>query len=161
MTQNQNSTINQFLQSKINHNKFNHSIKVSNNNEPFFKKNRFIQISKKLSPYSESIKESILNYDNNKLKTSYNGTNYYNLNNYYSIKSYNHSEFITNYSSDKFQKVIIDRRNKIRTPQTTMKFSPDSKDYLKTEEKTIKKTLSINYSYKKQENSNKKYGSKE
>ena len=41
-----------------------------------------------------------------------------------------------------------------------MKFGPESKNYLKTEEKTIKKALSNNYSYKKQENSNKKYDSR-
>ena len=96
MTQNQNRTINQFLQSKINYNQFNHSIKVSNTNESFFKKNKFIPISKKISPSSESLKEGFLNYDNNILKTSYNSKYNNNLNNYYSIKSYNHSEFITN-----------------------------------------------------------------
>ena len=163
MIQNQNRIINQFLQSKKNYNQFNHSIKISNSNEPFFKKNKFIPISKKFSPYSESLKEGFLNYDNNILKTSYNSKYNNNLSNYYSIKSYNHSEFITNCSSDKFKKIIIDRRDKSRTPQITMKFPPESINYLKTEEKTIKKTLSNlsnNYSFKKQENSNLKYDSK-
>ena len=142
MIQNQNRIINQFLQSKKNYNQFNHSIKISNSNEPFFKKNKFIPISKKFSPYSESLKEGFLNYDNNILKTSYNSKYNNNLSNYYSNKSYNHSEFITNCSSDKFKKIIIDRRDKSKTPQITMKFPPESINYLKTEEKTIKQTLS-------------------
>ena len=93
MIQNQNLAINQFLQSKLitNHNHYNHSIKATKNNEPYFSKNIFNRTSKKISPILEPLIEDYFQHDNNKLKTSYNENN---IKKYYSKNSHNHSEYV-------------------------------------------------------------------
>ena len=163
MIQNQNLAINQFLQSKLitNHNHYNHSIKATKNNEPYFSKNIFNRTSKKISPILEPLIEDYFQHDNNKLKTSYNENN---IKNYYSKNSHNHSEYVTKYSSDSsdnFPKFIISKRDTIKT-KIRSKESPDGeqKYYYKTEENSIRRARSGNYKSKLEGKLNNRYDEK-
>ena len=161
MIQNPNLEINQFLQSKLNTNnlnQYNHSIKTTKNNEPYFSKNIFNRSSKRISPSLEPLKEDYFHIDNNKLKSSYNEIN---IEKYYSKNSYNHSEYVTKYSSDNFPKFIISKRDTIKT-EISYKETPEREHehYYKTEEKDIRRTHSGNYKIKLKAGSSNRYDEK-
>jgi hypothetical protein len=151
MYQNQNRFINQFLQSKLNNNQ-NNSAKATNNNEPYFDKKFFNKISKKISPNLKPLNGDYLNFAiNNNLKTTY-LVNMNNSTKYYSINNHNHSEYITNYSSDHYPKIILARKNDSKSNESrTYIFPEDQKYYSKTEENAIRRALSGNYKNKLEE----------
>ena len=160
MTQNQNCAINQFLQSKSNNNNnhYNHSIKKANTNEPYFDKNIFNRTSKKITPYLEPVNEDYFSQENNKLKTSYNENN---IKKYYSINSHNHSEYVTNCSSDNFPKIIIPKNEKVKTEIRKKKSLESNQEYyIKTEINSIRKAHSGNYKTKFEEDSKNRYDKK-
>ena len=155
MNQNKNRILNQFLQSNSyqNHH-YKHFINTSSNSQSYFNKNLLNTKSKKISPNLESLNENYSNFGDNQLKHSYYQIDYKNV---YTINNHNHSEYITNNSSDNFQKIIMKRRDKIKYNVIS---SSDKEPiyYNKTEENLIKRVHSSNYKNKIEEDSNSKNG---
>ena len=163
MIQNQNLEINQFLQSKLTNNQrhYNHSIKVINHKETYLSQNILNKTSKKIAQSLEHLNEDYLNFNNNNLKISYKETSNNGIKNYYSINSHNHSEYITNYSSDNFPKMIMSRRDNVKTEIKARKNLDSFNEYYnKTEDKRISRAGSGNYKSKLEENLNNKYSQK-
>lgn len=146
MTQIQNRTINQFLQSKTNHNHYNSLLKSTNITEPYFNKNLFTKTSTRIAPHFDTLNEED-KYNDNILKL-YNKNLQTNNKNYYKINKHNHSEYIANNSSKNSQKIIMNRRGNLKTHEVIKKNSPENYKgyYNKTEDNNaIRRTMSSTY----------------
>ena len=156
MSQNQNRTINQFLQGKSSTvNNYNFSNKNPLQGRLYFSKDINNKKTKVLSPHFDRSNNEYNNEKKNNLLNSYKETNNKNCRNYYKIHSHNHSEYIMNNSTDLFPNSVIAQRDTTKTPEMKKKSFSES-CHFKTEDHVISRNNSGNYKINIKEEAKKK-----
>ena len=144
MAQNQNGTINQFLQGKStnNGNYLYNSVRNTSHNESHFDKKILNQTTKKVTPFLD-IKGDYFISSNNKLKLSYKD----NINNY-SANSRIKNEYSINNNSESFSNSVWSKRENRYNTHFKTESSPDKEIqyfYYKTEDNVIHRARSGYY----------------
>jgi hypothetical protein len=144
MAQNQNGTINQFLQGKstINGNYFYNSVRNTSHNDTHFDKKILYQTTKKVTPFLDIKSDNYIS-SNSKLKLSYKD----NINNG-SANSRKKNEFSINNNPDSFPNSAWSKRENRYNTHVKTESSPDKEIqyfYYKTEDNCIRRARSGYY----------------